>query len=1298
MNFSKFTSNSFRTLTARRFLKKLFKVTGITLGIVMVLLTGFHFWFKAHARQFIETLVESKSNGKIKLNVEKIHFNYFSRNIELDNAEFYNTDTITGTTAYHFKVDKMQLRVKALLPIILKNQILIDSLTLQNPQVEVYRLRVAAIPGKKVRKDVSIPEEMGKVYASIQDALKILKIQRFQIDNGTFLLVNKIDPAQLPLTVSNIHFYIDNLRAASGKKPGPGQAVLLDNNIVFRSHNQDILFPDGRHRLSFSRFLINLKNKLVTFDSCTIAAEKKDSSRSSFNVFFDKLLLTNIDFDTLYKSEVIKADSVYCVNPTFNLTVEVAKKKDGSKPPPKLENIIKQLTGDILLGFVVVSHADFNIKTIKNTVPSSFTFSNNNFEMQGLSIDQDEAKPIQVKSFAMAIRNYENFIKDSSYSIKFDSILFNNDHLTLSNFLFNNLNNGKVLNTFRIPQFNLYGFSWDDLVFDRKLSAEQAILFNPYIHYTARGNQTTRSGNQNIFQSLGAVNEFIDLQEMDIENGKIDLKLKNNLQVQLDHASFSIKSQSLLASKKLAGIKNALTRLQFEKGLIHTGNLDIEMHNTLYYGQSGKFGAGQVQIHNKEKNMDVTLKEVQVEKIQVDEVSRNIYAEGVRWQKGDVQINEGGFKKGTGESTIKLKNVQGVNTVIRGLYGSKQISTKLNRIAFNDLEKLPDNKLNIDGLAINGEQLKVKDTNLDLSIAEYEMTDHKSSSFRQVLYQSKNGRSAAVISIPSGTVTPHIQSLINGEIILDAVNLVRPEINLQLFSKQESPEKKDPGFPGIAISELKLSQPKIFFSQSTENGNLSLDWQGERNDSSLLLANDLRSGSGNMSLSNLRFFLTHFVVTHPKGKMFSSGDGKISAHLKNIRFTQKGEPEPEWEAHISSFDARDFRLDNLGKSKGNFKMNRGSLNNLNISSSSITGFQKLAATNAAFQIKLFTGSYADSLTNFNWTNAGFNRADNTFSLDSFSYNPSQKIDAFLSKKLFQADYITFKSGAIRVGPVDLDQYIRDHKLQIGTIVLNDFLFTDFKDKKLPFQPGIIKPLPVNLLKNIPQQFSIDTLLLNNAQVDYTETGEKTKLPGTITVNRMAVRLISVKNYNLTSTDSLHIQANGYLMDKAWIRLGVKESYTDTSGGFRMTLYMKPVDLTIFNAALLPLTSVQLVSGLLDTLSMRAIGREYLSLGEMKMYYHNLKVRFLKDGDGMKKTFRNRLITFFANSFVLKNKNTSRTGRVFFIRDRERSAINYLIKIASSGIASSVGISSNRKMLRTYKRELKEQNLPPVDFK
>ena len=54
----------------------------------------------------------------------------------------------------------------------------------------------------------------------------------------------------------------------------------------------------------------------------------------------------------------------------------------------------------------------------------------------------------------------------------------------------------------------------------------------------------------------------MDLQQLDIVDGTIDLKLKNNLRVQLDNATVSVKSQSLLESKKLAGIKNSLTQLQ----------------------------------------------------------------------------------------------------------------------------------------------------------------------------------------------------------------------------------------------------------------------------------------------------------------------------------------------------------------------------------------------------------------------------------------------------------------------------------------------------------------------------------------------------------------------------------------------------------------------------------------------------------------------------------------------------------------------------------------------------------------
>jgi hypothetical protein len=108
--------------------------------------------------------------------------------------------------------------------------------------------------------------------------------------------------------------------------------------------------------------------------------------------------------------------------------------------------------------------------------------------------------------------------------------------------------------------------------------------------------------------------------------------------------------------------------------------------------------------------------------------------------------------------------------------------------------------------------------------------------------------------------------------------------------------------------------------------------------------------------------------------------------------------------------------------------------------------------------------------------------------------------------------------------------------------------------------------------------------------------------------------------------------------------------------------------------------------------MRVGGGEYLAYGEMKMFYHDMKIELLKKGSVNQTGF----LSFLANLLV-KNKNTNRTGNVFFIRNRERSSLNYLIKIFMSGVTNSVGAKNNRKIMRKYQRELRQRKLPPVDF-
>jgi hypothetical protein len=112
--------------------------------------------------------------------------------------------------------------------------------------------------------------------------------------------------------------------------------------------------------------------------------------------------------------------------------------------------------------------------------------------------------------------------------------------------------------------------------------------------------------------------------------------------------------------------------------------------------------------------------------------------------------------------------------------------------------------------------------------------------------------------------------------------------------------------------------------------------------------------------------------------------------------------------------------------------------------------------------------------------------------------------------------------------------------------------------------------------------------------------------------------------------------------------------------------------------------------------MRAFANDIYSFGEMRMFYRGLKVQFFANGNESKKNFLTGLKTFIANSFIIKNKNTKRTGVVYFPRITDRSFINYYIRTFTSGIVSAIGAKNTKKMLRKHEKALKQRNLPSID--
>ena len=238
-------------------------------------------------------------------------------------------------------------------------------------------------------------------------------------------------------------------------------------------------------------------------------------------------------------------------------------------------------------------------------------------------------------------------------------------------------------------------------------------------------------------------------------------------------------------------------------------------------------------------------------------------------------------------------------------------------------------------------------------------------------------------------------------------------------------------------------------------------------------------------------------------------------------------------------------------------------------------------------------------------------------------------------------------------------------------------------------------MPVDIIRAIALPVSIKNINLVDGQVNYIERNAKTRAEGNISLAHLQGKISNIKNRNFEENDSLELSISAYLMDSTLIKLRVKESYIDSLSGFLMTLRMNPTSLTFLNPMIAPLSNVKIMSGSVDSFFLWAIGKDDLAIGEINMYYHNLRIKLFKNAELDQSTFFTKAASFLANTFVIRKNNNGKSGVVYFERLKDRSFFNYIVKMTFSGMATSIGVKKNKKYIDEYNRQLKLKNLPPT---
>lgn len=1266
-------------------------ITLVVLFILAIGIVGLHIWFVNNARTLLIQMVEQKSKGKVKLALSEVSFNFFSRKLKVREADLMSTDSTTSPTTYKIQFRKLTIRINSISALVFQKKLYLDSVKLHDPKIAVMQWR-RDTADKTAGDELSVPQEMGKLYNSMLDVLDDVGIKRIIINNAEISLVNKMKAGSPPVTISNIFFDLKrNAEAIKNRET----FVEGSQSIELRTSEQNILLPGGKHQLSFKNFHLELLGKHIQMDSCTIRALPSDSTKSSYTIFFDKLMLEGVDFGAMYQQNLIRADSVYCENPQIDIKLNTVGAGKVKKERPDPAQIIQELTGDLDLAFIGVKDAGINIEIRGNKNLKISNSDKDDFELRGLRINSDSSRAVTVRSFEMRVSDFILQNEDSTTSYTFDSIHFNNNRIILSNFaVATQLNISKQHNyrDFRIPFFELTGIDWYELVFEQNLKAREAQMINPVIRYVSAGPKKKKR-KSNIFSSLETIGELVTLNKVNIVNGDINLKLGPTTDVRLENAHLSLFSNELLQSRNNEGLRRAVDQLSFSKGTMQLKSTTLQLFN-VRSTPTNLVVAGQVKISSKNNAIIGTINNVVIDNMVLDDLDETIMVDGIRWSSATVKLaGSKGPNKSDKGGDIQLKNVRGGNTKFVYEKGETSIHAFINSVQLASLFKSGNAPIRLEGLDVKGSDLAYTSKGTRVRARGFSALSNGNSVLTGVELNQVKGRDTLLVNSPSILVNANLNEILQGNMQIPLLDVRNPMITYHKWNPPSTvvkPEEKSK----LAIQSIRVSEPVIDIALHRNDSVSFINLPASAN--SQISASGLRVSNGTVNLADLTLKTTAATFQKPTGEILGVEKGVVEMHVSDLAFGKK-DGKSTWSGLLNTLHLQNPNNFNFAKTNSNLLLSQLTLGNVNLSSAYLNNVSRLIKYNVSAWLKTGTGSFIDSNTTLKWFNAEYSYQNRMLSLDSFSYHPTRPRDSVIAQTPHQLDYITFHSGNLKISDFSLDKYEQDSALIANTVHLTRPVITIYRDKKPPFLGGVIKPLPVDMIKNIGMPVSIQRIVLADGNLSYTEKNAKSRAEGTIELAHMNAVISNFKNRELTETDSLSLSLNAYLQDSAEISLKVRESYTDTLAGFLMTLRMKPTNLSFLNPVLAPLSNIIFKSGTIDSLHLRAIGRDDLSFGEMKMYYHDLRIRLVKEGQQDKRSLGGNIVSYIANLVLIKKNNDGRTGLVYFERLRDRSFFNYIVKMTFSGMATSVGVKKNKKYQKQYERELKERSLPPINF-
>jgi len=289
---------------------------------------------------------------------------------------------------------------------------------------------------------------------------------------------------------------------------------------------------------------------------------------------------------------------------------------------------------------------------------------------------------------------------------------------------------------------------------------------------------------------------------------------------------------------------------------------------------------------------------------------------------------------------------------------------------------------------------------------------------------------------------------------------------------------------------------------------------------------------------------------------------------------------------------------------------------------------------------------------------------------------------FSRKYNVQKDRYNLSFSEINLTGVDFIKLNNDGDLHAKKIKIGPAKVAVFMNRELPppnFDKG--RNYPHNALKRLPLPTIVDTLSLNKVDVAYTEYNPKSKERGTLRLENLSGNVLNLTNDSLRLVKKNHAYANltTYIMGTGRMNVKIDFNLTAANAPFTYVGEIGTFNMQVLNPLSKSLGLIAIESGTVQKANFTINANERGSSGTVQLYYNNLKVNLLKEGDDGKAK-KKGFLSFLANTVLIKNDNPTkgeavRTAKVTFQREPQGSFFNLMWKSVFVGIRETVGIGA-----------------------